>query len=78
MRHELPPEQGPFIIVMDEDGHDYVIPESRRDEFDAWVYFEQYDADTDQWARPPEQPEWCWSLPGSPSNFVHITAGYIE
>ncbi len=52
-----------YIIDSDDDGHWYVMPADKREEFEDW------------WANDGEgdQPEGVSMLPGHPANFVFFT-----
>lgn len=39
-------ESGPFILVSDDDGHDYIIPVSRRNDWDKWCDMDSYDCES--------------------------------
>lgn len=47
-------------MMSDDDGHWYVIPANRREEFDAWVYGGSNNG--------VPQPDWAWSINGHLSN----------
>jgi len=55
-----------FILTNDEDGHWYIIPESKKDEFDNWldlVYSEEADCG--------DMPEWAKCIDGPHSIIIH-------
>ena len=58
-------ENGPYRIVGDDSGHDYIIPVARSAEWDAWVGSELWEN---------ELPEWAERIDG---NFV-ITAYRLD
>jgi hypothetical protein len=48
------------ILIRDDDGHWYVIPEDKEDDFYDWCMDVEYEIDSGQ-------PEWAVSVGGSPS-----------
>lgn len=52
-----------WTIVTDDDGHDYLIPADKRDEFESWIYPEEIDA----WGYPVigPQPPWAITIGGA-------------
>ena len=48
-----------YMLVRDNDGHWYVIPAGRDEEFDAWCESDEYELG--------ETPEWADRIGGSPS-----------
>lgn len=65
-------------IVSDDDGHHYVIPRAKEDEFEAWIK-----AVTAYWGGPsdyvgeaPDKLEWADPIGGSPSLVEFHAEGY--
>ena len=59
---------GPYCIVDDDDGHHYVIPVDKEEEWSDWVesatnYWNEMKYDEEE----PELPEWADSIGGCPS-----------
>ena len=48
-----------YLLQQDDDGHWYVIPADKRDEFDTWL--------SDGYVTQP-QPTWAWQVGGHPNN----------
>lgn len=53
-----------FFLSMDNDGHWFIIPVERRDEWNDWIDLDQ--SDEASW----DVPEWADDLNGSPSNVI--------
>lgn len=56
-----------WCLTNDDDGHWYVIPADRKDDFEHWVYETSVDT---------LQPSWIWNVNGHPNN-VTFTAPEI-
>lgn len=53
---------GPYVIVGDDSGHEYVIPENKYDEWEAYLTnIVEFNYDDDA-AVFPDEPEWVDSL----------------
>lgn len=45
-------ESGPYIMNTDAEGHVYIIPERREDDFNAWAHTSESDGSHPPWADP--------------------------
>lgn len=54
----MPKEQGPYMLVDDDDGHWYVIPAKREADWDKWVGGEEW--------QDGNAPSYADSVGGSP------------
>jgi hypothetical protein len=70
-------------LTSDNEGHWYVIPAHRKEEFDAWIdSLNTYDCDSEEdvlvdFCQELEQPDWAIRVGGAPSN-VKFTGYVIE
>lgn len=58
-----------WCLTNDDDGHWYVIPVRRKDEFERWLYGDGGSLDG------APQPPWAWNVNGHPSN---VTFSEVE
>lgn len=65
-----------YVLIPDDDGHWYVIPVDKQDEFFKWVD-SIVDAINDPELRYPEKPEWADEVGGAP-NLVEFSDYVIK